>query len=77
MNPGAIHNLSKFARNMPKLLRGYSIYVDIDKIRLINHVFQSVVPDAKSFVDLGGVRKVSGAYSQYTLSRHRSLGGTR
>ena len=76
MNLNAVHRLMKFARNAPNLLRGYTIYVDADKLRLIDQVYQSAIPDATSFVDLGGVWKVNGGYSLYTLRKYRLTNGT-
>jgi hypothetical protein len=70
-----LHKLNKVARNTPNLLRGYNIYVDSDKLRLIDHVYRSIVPNANSFVDLGGVWNVNGAYSLYTIRKHRLSSG--
>ena len=49
---------------------GYNIYVDTDKLRLIDQVFRFAQPTASSFADLGGVWKVNGAYSEYALKEH-------
>jgi len=65
-----IHRLRKIARNIPSLFLGYSIYVDSDKLRLIDRACRSLCPQARSFVDLGGVWKVHGAYSLYALRNH-------
>jgi hypothetical protein len=65
-----LHRLRKIARNAPSLFMGYNLYVDTDKLRLIDHVFQSARPSARSFADLGGVWKVDCAYSRYTLKKH-------
>jgi hypothetical protein len=70
MNSNIVHKLRKFARNAPNLFRGYSIYVDSDKLRLLDHVYHSIFPSASSFVDLGGIWKVNGGYSVYTLRKH-------
>jgi hypothetical protein len=56
-------------RALPNLLRGYNLYVNPAKLRLIDLVFGSVVPGAGSFADLGGVWKVNAAYTRYALSR--------
>ncbi len=62
-----LHRLRKLLKNFPNLLRGYNIYVDTDKLRLIDHAFRVVVPAAQSFADLGGVWKVHAAYTRYVL----------
>ena len=76
MNISISHKLRKIARNAPNLLRGYNIYVDTDKLHLIDHVYRSVLPDARSFADLGGVWKVNAAYTLYSLRTHRLAAGT-
>ena len=76
MSVEVVHKLGKIVRNAPNLLHGYSIFVDTDKLRLINYIYRSLVPNAKSFIDLGGVWKVNGAYSLYTLRKHRLANGT-
>lgn len=65
----AFHRLKKILHNAPNLLYGYNIYVDTDKLRLIDRVYRNVVPSAASFADLGGVWKVNAAYSLYTLRK--------
>ncbi len=65
-----IHRLRKIVRNMPSLFLGHNIYVDTNKLRLIDRVFRCVQPSAMSFADLGGVWKVNGAYSLYALKKH-------
>jgi hypothetical protein len=67
-----LHRLRKIVRNVPSLLMGYNVYVDTDKLKLIDHVFRFAQPAATSFADLGGVWKVNGAYSRYAL-RKRSV----
>jgi hypothetical protein len=64
------HKLQRIIHNAPNLLLGYNIYVDTDKLRLIDHAYTSVLPSATSFVDLGGIWKVNAAYSLYTLKQH-------
>lgn len=64
------HRLKKIIKNAPNLLSGYNIYVDSDKLRLIDHVFTTVLPDARSFADLGGVWKVNAGYTLYTMRNH-------
>lgn len=63
----ALHRIKKFVKNSPNLLAGYNIYVDTDKLRLIDHVFTHIVPKAHSFADLGGVWNVNAGYTIYTL----------
>lgn len=70
MNPRIIQRLRKLVRNAPNLLHGYNIYVDVDKLQLIDWVYQSCCPLAKSFVDLGGVWKVNGAYTIHTVRNY-------
>lgn len=56
-------------RNLPNLFQGYNIYVNRDKLALIETVFKSMYPQARSFADLGGVWKVNAAYSIHTLRK--------
>ena len=58
-------------RNLPNLLQGYNIYVNRDKLRLIDLTFTQLSPGAKSFADLGGVWKVNGAYAVHTIKKFR------
>ena len=62
MNFSISHRLRKIARNAPGLFWGYNIYVDTHKLRLIDHVYESCLPGAASFADLGGVWKVNAAF---------------
>ncbi len=62
--------LRKIARNIPGLFHGYNIYVDADKLRLIDRVYRSIIPSAKSFADLGSVWNVNAAYSLYSLRKY-------
>jgi hypothetical protein len=64
-----LRRLFKVARNSRSLLMGYNIYVDADKLGLIDRAFQIAQPAAISFADLGGVWKVNGAYTRYALRR--------
>jgi hypothetical protein len=61
--------MHKIIRNAPSLLMGYNIYVDTDKLKLIDEIFRVAQPVPRSFADLGGVWKVNGAYSLYTLRK--------
>ncbi len=54
-------------QNAPNVLRGYNIYVNGDKLRLVDRAFSALNPTARSFADLGGVWKVNAAYTRYTL----------
>lgn len=65
-----IRRVRKLVRNAPSLLLGYNIYVDTDKLRLIDLVFRRLYPSARSVADLGGVWKVNGAYTNYAVKRH-------
>jgi len=71
MNSRLLRKFSKGIQNLPNLWEGHNIYVNRDKLRLIDHTFDTVFPQAKSFSDLGGVWKVNGAYSVHTLKRPR------
>jgi hypothetical protein len=71
-----LHRLVKALRNSPNLLMGYNLYVDTDKLRLIDRTFEIAYPSARSFADLGGVWKVDGGYSRYAVRRRTIEGGT-
>lgn len=62
--------LTRAARGLPNILEGLNIYVNRDKLRLIDHVFRSLSPGARSFADLGGVWKVNAGYTVYTMRKH-------
>ncbi|MFN0157679.1 MAG: hypothetical protein ACKVRP_06350 [Bacteroidota bacterium] len=62
-----IHRMGRVLRNSPNLLRGYNIYVNGEKLRLIDRAFGSMKVAPRSFADLGGVWKVNGAYTIYSL----------
>lgn len=64
-----IRRLRKLIRNVPSLFKGYNIYVDTDKLRLIDFVLGTLYPTARSLADLGGVWKVNGAYTSYAVRR--------
>lgn len=76
MNFSISHKLKKIIRNAPNLLRGFNIYVDSDKLQLIDHLYRSALPSAQSFADLGGVWKVNAAYTLYSLRKYRLTAGT-
>lgn len=71
MTTTATRKLSRAARNIPNLLQGFNLYVNRDKLRLIDLVFRDVLPRAASFADLGGVWRVNAAYTRYTMRRFR------
>jgi hypothetical protein len=57
-------------RNLPYLIRGYSIHVNRDKFDLMDLTFTKFCPEARSFADLGGVWNVDAAYTVYTIRRY-------
>lgn len=61
--------LRKAAHNLPNILLGFNIYVNREKLDLIDRTFSSIFPRARSFADLGGIWKVNGAYSRYALKK--------
>jgi hypothetical protein len=71
MSTSRLRKLTTAIRRLPNLFQGYNLYVNRDKLRLIDHTFNTIAPRAKSFADLGGVWKVRGAYSVHTLRHHR------
>jgi hypothetical protein len=64
-----LHRIKKAVRNAPNLLRGYNLYVDSDKLKLIDFSLRTAYPSARTFADLGGVWKVNGGYSRYAARR--------
>jgi hypothetical protein len=52
------------------VVHGHPVTFDYTKKRLIDHAFTHVLPGATSFADLGGVWRVDGAYTFYTLKRY-------
>jgi hypothetical protein len=62
-----IHRIRWIVQNASNILHGYNIFVNKEKLRLIESVFGSVNPRARSFADLGGVWRVNAAYTRYTL----------
>jgi hypothetical protein len=71
MHNRLVRRVTKGIENLPNLLQGYNIFVNRDKLRLIDHTFNSIFPQARTFADLGGVWRVNGAYSVHTLRHHR------
>ena len=57
-------------QNLPNLARGYNLYVNPEKMRLIDKAFSATSLKPKSFADLGGVWKVDAAYTIYTAKRY-------
>ena len=70
MNSLISRKLRKLIRNLPNLSQGYNIYVDRDKLSLIDLTFREILPQARSFADLGGVWKVNAAYTIHTLKKY-------
>jgi hypothetical protein len=66
----SFHRVKKIIKNSRNLLSGYNIYVDSDKLRLIDHAFTTIMPGAGTFADLGGVWNVNAGYTLYTLRNH-------
>jgi hypothetical protein len=66
MGSSLLRRIQKAARSLPLLLRGYSPYLNPDKLRLIDYVFRTLAPEAQRFADLGGVWRVHGGYALYT-----------
>ena len=64
-----LRKLKKGTQNLSSLFKGYNIYVNPDKLNLINLAFRKYYPEATSFADLGGVWKVNAAYSRYTMKK--------
>lgn len=60
--------------NIPNLFKGYNLYVNPEKMRLINKAFTSSKFIPKSFADLGGVWKVDAAYTLYTARTYNIQG---
>jgi hypothetical protein len=69
MSPKIARKVSRAVRNIPNLFQGYNLYVNRDKLRLIDITFRDLFPEAKSFADLGGVWRVNAAYTIHTLKR--------
>ena len=65
--PHLFKRIKKGIRNLPNIARGFNIYVDMDKLRLIDQTFRVCYPSAKSFADLGAVWHVDAAYTFYIL----------
>ncbi len=53
-----------------KLMYGYPIYFDRSKKRLIDTLFELADGDINIIADLGGIYKIHGAYSFYTIQKH-------
>lgn len=53
-----------------KLMFGYPIYFDRSKKMLIDVLFELADGEINTIVDLGGIYKVHGAYSFYTIRKH-------
>jgi len=53
-----------------KLMYGYPIYFDRAKKMLIDTLFELAEDDINTIADLGGIYKVHGAYSFYSIQKH-------
>jgi hypothetical protein len=62
--------LCRGIQRLPNLLRGQNLYVNPDKLRLIDRAFTNATRGAQSFADLGGVWKVNGAYAVYAATHY-------
>jgi len=71
MSNPIVRKLQKALRNVPNLFQGYNIYVNRDKLKLIDLTFREFKPHARSFADLGGVWKVDAAYSIHAMKKPR------
>ncbi len=60
---------------LPNIVHGYNFHVNPQKLRLIETVFRNIIPSAQSFVDLGGIWNVQGAYAVHTCRRFPHLRG--
>lgn len=76
MKKRLLRRFTKAVRRLPNLFQGYNLYVNREKLRLIDHTFNTIFPQAKSFADAGGIWKVNGAYSVHTLKHYRIEKGT-
>lgn len=72
-NIGALisRKLRRVVRNLPNLWQGYNIYVNRNKLSLIDTVFRQFYPQARSFADFGGVWKINAAYSIHTIKKYQ------
>lgn len=61
-------------QNLPNLLNGYNIFVNPEKMQLIDKAFKSANFIPSSFADLGGVWKVNAAYTIYTAKTYNING---
>jgi len=48
----------------------YPFYFNYDKKELIDFACRKIIPEIKSFADLGGVWRINGAYTFYTLKTY-------
>ncbi len=49
---------------------GFPFRFDYAKKELIDHAFRTIIPNAKSFADLGGVWRIDGSYTFYLLDNY-------
>lgn len=65
-----LRRLKAIVRNSSSLLHGLNIYVNPEKLRLIDEAFLRLRPIPRSFADLGGMWKVNAGYAIHTLQKH-------
>lgn len=63
--------LRKGLAGVKSLVQGYPFKFDLTKKQTLDVAFTEVVPDARSFVDLGGVWRINGAYTFYLLDTYK------
>jgi hypothetical protein len=56
-------------KNAPNLLHGYNLYVNREKLNLVDRALASLNPAAHSFADLGGVWRVNAAYTRHAMRK--------
>ena len=61
---------------LPNILHGYNLYVNPQKLKLIESVFRKYLPSAESFADLGGIWNVDGAYAVHACRQFSHVHGT-
>ena len=57
-------------KRIPNLFKGFNLYDNPEKIKLIDKTFSLIDKSKYSFIELGGVWKVNGAYTKYTCSNY-------
>lgn len=70
----SLRRIKKGLNNFINLLHGYNIYVNRNKMRLIDEAVKLMNKKPASFADLGGVWKVNAAYTLYTSKIYKIPG---